>query len=78
VERLLCALPAGHRLADQESVRLADLVEDDFVSLPDDQGSILQLTMVSMCLSTGFRPKITQVAPDSSTVLALVAAGAGG
>jgi DNA-binding transcriptional LysR family regulator len=76
-ERLLCALPAGHRLADQESVRLADLVEDDFVSLPEDQGSMLQLTMVSMCLSTGFRPKITQVAPDSNTVLALVAAGAG-
>jgi len=77
VERLLCALPSGHRLADQESVRLEDLVHEDFVSLPDDQGSMLQATMVQRCLSAGFRPRITQVAPDSHTVLALVAAGAG-
>lgn len=77
VERLLCALPSGHRLADQEAVRLQDLVHDDFVSLPDDQGSILQATMATRCLSAGFRPRITQVAPDSHTVLALVAAGAG-
>jgi len=77
VERVLCALPAAHRLAGQESVRLEDLVEDDFVSLSDDLGSMLQQTMLSMCMSAGFRPKIAQVAPDSITVLALVAAGAG-
>jgi len=77
VERLLCALPSGHRLADQDAVHLEDLVHDDFVSLPDDQGSMLQATMVQRCLAAGFRPRITQVAPDSHTVLALVAAGAG-
>lgn len=77
VEQLLCALPSGHRLADRDAVYLADLVDDDFVSLPDDLGSMLQSTMVSRCLAAGFRPRITQVAPDSHTVLALVAAGAG-
>lgn len=77
VEQLLCALPSGHRLADEDSVHLEDLVGEDFVSLPDDQGSMLQMTMVNRCQAAGFRPKITQVAPDSSTVLALVAAGAG-
>jgi len=77
VERLLCALPSGHRLADRDAVHLEDLVHDDFVSLPDDQGSMLQATMVQRCLAAGFRPRITQVAPDSHTVLALVAAGAG-
>ncbi|WP_009476388.1 LysR substrate-binding domain-containing protein [Rhodococcus sp. JVH1] len=77
VEEVLCALPAGHRLADRDSVRLEDLIDEDFVSLPEDSGSMLRLTMYSMCMSAGFRPKITQVAPDSSTVLALVAAGAG-
>ncbi|RZL76820.1 MAG: LysR family transcriptional regulator [Rhodococcus sp. (in: high G+C Gram-positive bacteria)] len=76
-ERVMCALPAGHRLADRDSVRLEDLIDDDFVSLPEDSRSMLQLTMYSMCMSAGFRPKIAQVAPDSSTVLALVAAGAG-
>ena len=77
VEELLCALPAGHRFAEQERVRVEDLVDDDFVSLPFDAGSILQATMYSTCLSAGFQPRITQVAPDSATVLALVAGGVG-
>jgi hypothetical protein len=33
--------------------------------------------MYSTCLSAGFQPRITQVAPDSATVLALVAGGVG-
>ena len=77
IEELLCALPADHRLAGQERIRLEDLVDDDFVSLPDDHGSMLQATMISLCTSAGFRPRIAQVAPDSSTVLALVAASVG-
>jgi DNA-binding transcriptional LysR family regulator len=77
VEQLVCALPSEHRLAGSEAVRIEDLAHDDFVSLPDDVGSMLQRTMYSKCLSAGFHPNITQVAPDSSTVLALVAAGAG-
>jgi DNA-binding transcriptional LysR family regulator len=54
-----------------------DLVDEEFISLADDQGSILQSTMVSKCMSAGFQPRIVQMAPDSVTVLALVAAGAG-
>jgi len=77
VERVVCALSEGHRLADQDSVRLEDLAEDEFVSLPEDSRSMLRATMYGMCLSAGFPPRITQVAPDSATVLALVAAGAG-
>ena len=77
VEELLCALPSTHPLADQGGVRVEQLLEADFVSLPDDQGSMLQATMYSLCVSAGFRPRIAQVAPDSNTVLALVAAGAG-
>jgi len=77
VEELICALPAGHPLAAQDSIRLSQLHDEDFVSLPDNQGSILQSTMYSMCVTAGFRPRVVQIAPDSSTVLALVAAGAG-
>jgi DNA-binding transcriptional LysR family regulator len=77
VEDLVCALPAGHPLASSPRIRLGDLHQEDFVSLPDDQGSILQSTMEAMCVTAGFRPRVAQVAPDSSTVLALVAAGAG-
>ena len=77
VEELICALPESHPLADRDSIRLAELRDEDFVSLPDDQGSILQSTMYSLCVTAGFRPRVAQIAPDSSTVLALVAAGAG-
>ncbi|KFG72886.1 LysR substrate-binding domain-containing protein [Streptomyces mutabilis] len=77
VEELICALPADHRLAERERLRLGELAQEDFVSLPPDQGSMLQATMVSLCHGAGFRPRITLHAPDSSTVLALVAAGAG-
>ena len=77
VERLICALPAGHRLADRDIVDMQDLVDEDFISLADDQGSILQATMVAKCMAAGFQPRIVQIAPDSATVLALVAAGAG-
>jgi DNA-binding transcriptional LysR family regulator len=77
VEEIICALPSGHPLADADSVRLADLRDEDFVSLPSDQGSILQSTMFALCVTAGFRPRVTQYAPDSATVLALVAAGVG-
>jgi len=77
VETILCAMPEGHRLADEESIRMRDISVEDFVSLPDDQGSILQATMFALCVTAGFRPRVVQVAPDSSTVLALIAAGVG-
>lgn len=77
VEQVLCALPEDHRLADADAVKLEDLSDDGFVSLPEGTRSMLRATMHSMCLSAGFPPKVVQVAPDSATVLALVAAGAG-
>jgi DNA-binding transcriptional LysR family regulator len=77
VEEIICALPEGHMLADKGDLRLSDLADEDFVSLPDDQGSILQATMFALCITAGFRPHVAQFAPDSATVLALVAAGVG-
>lgn len=77
VEELVCALPEGHPLADGDQVALGDLRDEEFVSLPNDQGSILQATMFSLCVTAGFRPSVVQYAPDSATVLALVAAGVG-
>ena len=77
VEEILCALPEGHPLTAREPVRLSDLRDEDFISLPDDQGSILQATMFALCVTAGFKPRVTQFAPDSATVLALVSAGVG-
>lgn len=77
VEKIVCALPEGHPLADRDQLRLADLEGEEFVSLPEDQGSILQATMFALCITAGFSPRVAQFAPDSATVLALVAAGVG-
>jgi DNA-binding transcriptional LysR family regulator len=77
VETILCALPEGHPRANQPTLTLAELHDEDFISLPSDTGSILQATMFALCITAGFRPRVVQVAPDSATALALVAAGAG-
>ncbi|QGU03400.1 LysR family transcriptional regulator [Corynebacterium comes] len=77
VEELLCALPDDHPLADRDEINLSELAQEKFVSLTEDQGSVLQATMASLCISAGFRPQVIQYAPDSATVLALVAAGIG-
>jgi DNA-binding transcriptional LysR family regulator len=77
VEEIVCALPEGHPLAEKEQLHLQDLQDEDFVSLPTDQGSILQATMSALCVTAGFTPRVAQFAPDSATVLALVAAGVG-
>lgn len=77
IEEIVCALPDSHRLAGRTTVALTDLIDDDFVSLPVDQGSILQATMFALCITAGFQPRVVQIAPDSATVLALVAAGVG-
>lgn len=77
VEEIICAMPEGHPLANQETVSMADLATEEFVSLYENQGSILQATMESLCVSAGFRPNVVQMAPDSATVMALVGAGTG-
>jgi DNA-binding transcriptional LysR family regulator len=77
VEEIICALPEGHPLAGRAELRLEDLQDEEFISLPTDQGSILQATMFALCVTAGFSPRVAQFAPDSATVLALVAAGVG-
>jgi DNA-binding transcriptional LysR family regulator len=77
VEELLCALPVGHPLAERETLSVGDLVNEDFISFPDSIGSMLRSTLFAMCAVAGFVPKVVQEAPDSATVLAFVAAGAG-
>ncbi len=77
VEELVCALPHGHPAAELDGVPIESLREEDFVSLPSNHGSILQSTMMALCITAGYRPNVVQFAPDTATVLALVAAGVG-
>ncbi|ADG88515.1 LysR family transcriptional regulator [Thermobispora bispora] len=76
-EELVCALPADHPLAGCDRIDLADLAGEPFVSFPANAGSSLRDATVKACVNAGFHPRIVQEAPDSYTILALVAAGVG-
>lgn len=76
-EELVAVLPEDHPLAARPHVALAELAEEDFVSYPDRQGSVLRDSAMRACASVGFRPRIVQEAADTHTVVALVGAAVG-
>ncbi|WLQ05777.1 LysR family transcriptional regulator [Arthrobacter oryzae] len=76
-ERLICALPSSHPLAGESEVSLEHLADDSFISFPAEGGSSLRAALIDSCAKVGITPRIVQEAPDSYTILALVAAGAG-
>ncbi|MCM2410947.1 MULTISPECIES: LysR family transcriptional regulator [unclassified Streptomyces] len=76
-EELVCALPFDHPLAARDSVPIEVLAEEPFVSFPANTGSTVRDAMVGACEAAGFNPRVVQEAPDSYTILALVAAGVG-
>ncbi|MGY2084147.1 LysR substrate-binding domain-containing protein [Blastococcus sp. SYSU DS0539] len=76
-EHYVLVVPEGHRLAGRSEVSMADCREEAFIALPADPGSSVRDAFVRACHEVGFAPNIVQVAPDSWTVMALVAAGVG-
>lgn len=76
-ERLVCALPSSHPLAGAREVRLEDLADEAVISFPAGGGSSLRTALLDAFGRAGVTPRIVQEAPDSYTILALVAAGAG-
>ncbi|WP_328718661.1 LysR substrate-binding domain-containing protein [Streptomyces sp. NBC_00247] len=76
-EELICALPCDHPLAGLPAVPLGALADEPFVSFPADAGSTVRDAMEQACAAHGFAPHVVQEAPDSYTIMALVAAGVG-
>jgi DNA-binding transcriptional LysR family regulator len=76
-ERVVAALPADHPLASRPQVKLQDLADEPFVTFPATQGSTVRGAMMRLTHEAGFTPHILQEAPDSYTILGLVAAGVG-
>ena len=76
-EPLLLALPAGHPMANRDSLRLAEVAGDAFVSQPRELASTLYDRLVKLATRAGFQPSITQHAQQINGLLALVAAGLG-
>ena len=76
-EPRVAVLPAGHRLAGADAVRLADLRDDGFVTYPADRGAALYEETLRLCHEAGFDPAIVQEASEISTIIGIVAAGLG-
>lgn len=76
-EHYVLAVPKDHRLAGRDRVSMAELRDEPFIALPADPGSSLRDAFIRKCHEAGFAPDIVQVAPDSWTIMALVAAGVG-
>ena len=55
-ERFVAALPAGHHLADRDSIPLTALKDDEFVLFKADHH---EQTIFSMCSEAGFAPRIS-------------------
>jgi DNA-binding transcriptional LysR family regulator len=68
-ERLLAALPPGHRLAGRARLRLADLAAETWTA-PSTDGLIHRA-----CVQAGFEPRISYVTLDPLAIRGVVAGG---
>jgi len=76
-EKMVVAVPKGHRLASRKATTLAGLSDEVFVFYHRDVRPGLTDTVIAACERSGFRPKLSQEAPQLTSTLNLVAAGLG-
>lgn len=76
-EPLLLALPAGHALAERDSLRMEDLAGERFVAQPREVAATLYDRLVQLAAKADFYPQIRQHAQQLNGLLALAAAGIG-
>ena len=77
VDPLVLALRADDPLASHPAIALKSIADRSLICLPRNEGTGLQDTVVALCHSAGFVPKIDQVAGQLLTIVGLVAAGFG-
>lgn len=75
-EDMVLALPADHRLVEQNDVELADLRTEDWVLYTDSHSAVNDAILRS-CRARGFAPRHRHTAPSTNVLLALVSAGLG-
>lgn len=73
-EPIMLALPAGHPLAEEEKVAVAQLADVPFVALP---GTPSHRCLATMCEAVGFTPTVAEEASTLTSLTVLVASGVG-
>jgi len=77
VDHYVIVVPASHPLAGRDSVSMGELAEEQWIFLESSTGSSLREAALTKAQHVGFVPRIAQQAPDTWTIMALVAAGVG-
>ena len=70
-------VPDGHRLADRESVQVAEIVDEDFIIPRRYSGSAQGKLIEEVCATADFSPRVVQEVADAYSVLVLVAGNQG-
>lgn len=76
-EPLLLAVADTHPLAGHDSVHLAELGEEPFISIPHRQRGGLSYLSAELCMAAGFFPRPARVVSRKTTQLQLIQAGFG-
>lgn len=76
-EPIYAIVPKNHRLADRESIRRAELADDDFVFIDRLEASYAYDAMFTDCVNAGFFPKIIAKAQSMEAAVMMVEAEIG-
>lgn len=75
--RFIAALHQAHPLCAHPTLRVQDLSNEDFISLPDGPGPSFYAQIMGFCASAGFRPTVVHPVGDSQAMMGMVGAGMG-
>lgn len=76
-DRLIVALPEGHRLVSRARLRIRDLRDEDLIVHASHGRSVRHGTVEELCREAGFVPRVRHEVAETSTLVTLVAAGLG-
>ncbi|WP_019450954.1 LysR substrate-binding domain-containing protein [Cupriavidus sp. BIS7] len=79
-DRLVAVLPLGHPLVKsktQEQIDISELSAERFLLFPRGLGCGLFDHVTTLCNRSGFAPNVAQEAREATTIIGLVASGAG-
>lgn len=76
-ETLMVALPADHKLADRNALRLQELVAQMLILYPSETDSSFAGYVLRLCQEANFTPRIVQRTGEIQTAVGLVDAGVG-
>ncbi|MDX8035395.1 LysR substrate-binding domain-containing protein [Lentzea sp. BCCO 10_0856] len=76
-DRLIVALPDGHRLASRQRLTIKDLQEEDLIVHASRGRSVMYEIVSKLCHEAGFAPRIRHEVSETSTLVTFVASGLG-